>query len=254
MTTPKEPTRVMKLAKTLEPTSEIMADVLFKPDLHRLGFIEEATEQEIMNELMLFQCDPVFAMREGGPLTESITRFILGSPAYAKCEASAAMRGGKIRPIVDTRTHMLFPGMYPAIPGWHCDFVPRAFGQPDLTKLKNRVVKAQRYFTVVVSSHPDGVSNPCYLKESITADFSNEFPVWGQLHFQINALMDEHPIPMHVQADREIMMFNTSTIHRASIAHNKGWRFFYRMAVVDATAKNDIRKQTQVYADPNIGW
>lgn len=27
--------------------------------------------------------------------------------------------------LVDVKVHMLMPGQYPCIPGWHCDFVPR---------------------------------------------------------------------------------------------------------------------------------
>lgn len=28
----------------------------------------------------------------------------------------------------DVKVHMLFPGQYPCIPNWHCDFVPRVNG------------------------------------------------------------------------------------------------------------------------------
>ena len=164
------------------------------------------------------------------------------------------MKAGKIRPIVDTRVQLLFPGMYPEIPGWHCDFVPRMFGQPDLNKLRSRLLKSYRIFSVVISSHQDGVSNPCYIRGTIRGTFTHIHPIWGQLNLQINKLIDENPVSTHIQIDREIIMHTASTIHRTAVAHNKGWMYSFRLALVDLEAQNEIRTQVQVYSDPNIGY
>src|SRR5580700_1237659 len=93
--------------------------------------LPEFPRRVVKNEPMLFNCDFDAAWRLGGPITRYFIDAVLraggfGSPAEAPRYFDAPI-------IVDTRVHMLMPGWYPCIPGWHHDDVPRtrADGQPD---------------------------------------------------------------------------------------------------------------------------
>lgn len=79
------------------------------------------TLEQIKNEPMLFSCDCIHARRLGGPITHAFldslpTDWLLADDF-----------------VVDSRVHMLMPGWFPAIPGYHHDDVPRSRedGQPD---------------------------------------------------------------------------------------------------------------------------
>jgi hypothetical protein len=71
-----------------------------------------ATQDEIKREPMLHRATAQFALENGGPLTRS---FLLSLQLAWSADI-----------LVDSRVHMLMPGMWPCIPGWHHDDVPRS--------------------------------------------------------------------------------------------------------------------------------
>jgi hypothetical protein len=75
----------------------------------------------LKREPMLFACDVSTASELAGPVTRAWL------DALPQLDAPA---------IIDTRVHMLIPGFWPCIPGWHHDDVPRERedGQPDYFK------------------------------------------------------------------------------------------------------------------------
>lgn len=88
----------------------------------------DCSDKNIKNEPMFFNSDFQFAYENGGEITKAFL--------------NALPDNWKVRDLVfDSRVHMLMPGWYPAIPGWHHDDVPRApiptgqhfitAGQPD---------------------------------------------------------------------------------------------------------------------------
>jgi hypothetical protein len=74
--------------------------------------IEQPTNDEIKDTPSLWNASLGDAVKYGGDLTR---------------EALSAMDlvGDKRYTIVDTKVHMLAPGQYPALPGWHTDGTPR---------------------------------------------------------------------------------------------------------------------------------
>lgn len=85
---------------------------VFKPSIKILNpFAVGIDSNAIKNEKMFFNSDLVFAYENGGPITKS---FIDNLPEEWKTNS-----------VFDSRVHMLMPGWYPAIPGWHHDDVPR---------------------------------------------------------------------------------------------------------------------------------
>ncbi len=68
----------------------------------------------------------------------------------------------KLYPNCDVRIHRLYPGDFPAYPGWHCDGEYREtyFSQPDLDR-----INVHYHITATASSHSCGVSNTQFLNE-----------------------------------------------------------------------------------------
>ena len=80
------------------------------------------SDDEVKNEPMLFSCNFEYALILGGPLT---ARFLAALPPEFLMAKDL---------IIDSRVHMLMPGWFPCIPGYHHDDVPRASrlcGQPN---------------------------------------------------------------------------------------------------------------------------
>jgi len=79
------------------------------------------TQDDVKNEPMFFNSDLDFASKNGGPITRAFIKHFISEQ-------------GDRRPYVfDSRVHMLMPGWYPCIPGFHHDDVPRSTstGQPN---------------------------------------------------------------------------------------------------------------------------
>lgn len=89
-------------------------------------------EQYVKNEPMLFSATPKFAWENGGPITRDFLALFFGISLAD--EASWVLRDSKVgNYCFDSRVHMLMPGWFPCIPGWHHDDVPRSCsdGQPN---------------------------------------------------------------------------------------------------------------------------
>lgn len=78
-------------------------------------------EREVKNEPMLFSCDFNSAYYLGGCITR---RFLEILPTDFRNSKDL---------IIDSRVHMLMPGFWPCIPGYHLDDIPRELpnGQPN---------------------------------------------------------------------------------------------------------------------------
>jgi hypothetical protein len=156
----------------------------------------------------------------------------------------------------DIRIHRLYPGVYPAYPGWHCDGEYRKtyFAQPDLNE-----IKISKHIIVTVSSAKDGVSNPEFLNMEWHFDSNqvNQTEVlWKQVNQNINnSNIELDTIPTF---DGEIILFDNWSLHRVLPAKIRGWRLFFRMSMwhkpnLDVCGK--ISKQETVYLNVNnAGW
>jgi len=223
---------------------------LFNSKVKYLGkFAESIPDSEIKNEPMFFNSDYDFAFENGGEITKS---FLLSLP-----------HEWRTQPLVfDSRVHMLMPGWYPAIPGWHHDDVPR-----------QKIPTGQHFIT---AGQPD-YDNPRYQSDHIMGLVNasicpTEFAigecgmnsvnegdlVYRQWDSEIRNLLQRGEIYKVESPDRTLLNFNCNTFHTGQKAVGNGWRWFGRVSrntdrVNEVT--NEIRAQVQVYLEfPMEGW
>lgn len=203
-----------------------------------LSKMREFTVEEIKNEPMLFNCTFDFAWKHGGPITRE---FLALLPEYWREDS-----------VFDSRLHMLMPGWYPCIPGYHHDDVPRTRvdGQPNYDDPNNKSL----HVMATVNSHVA----PTY---GIKGDVVVPVVELGHKIYQIwhrhltneisNGILTEEPIPSNT-----LVEFDSNFFHRGSAAVQNGWRWFGRISRwTTRKPTNEIRRQAQVYmTDLNEGW
>jgi hypothetical protein len=87
--------------------------VLFnRSPLATAGSIEQPTNDEVKDTPSLWNASLEDAVKYGGDLTRAAL-------------SAMSLVGDKRYVIVDTKVHMLAPGQFPALPGWHTDGTPR---------------------------------------------------------------------------------------------------------------------------------
>lgn len=194
------------------------------------------TTDELKYEPMLFQADLKFSYENGGPVTKEVIDSIIDDVNVFTDKHI----------VIDTRVTMTMAGTYPSIPGWHCDAVPRSekYDQPDLSKINSHV----KHYMVLLS---DVEAHTCTeFVEDVFKTHINKENVWGGLHEDI----EESNVKTRFIKPGEVIVFDQNSIHRASPTVNPGWRYFFRLSLVDFEPANEIRKQVQVYSPMNGGW
>lgn len=210
-------------------------------------FNDDWPEDVIKVEPMFFNASVQFAMENGGPITQE---FLKGLPP------------GWDGAVLDSRVHMLMPGWYPAIPGYHHDDVPRP-----------RVPVGQHFMT---SGQPD-YDNPRYYSEHLMGLVNGEicpteFAIGrcmmpavpdGQLiyrvwHEEVERLLADGSLKRVSAPSGVYLGFNWQTFHAGIKAVKNGWRWFCRLSRNTERCDhitNEIRKQVQVYLEfPMEGW
>lgn len=204
---------------------------------------------EIKDEPMFFNCDLQFAFKNGGQITKQFIDALPEEWLDGKC-------------VFDSRVHMLMPGWYPAIPGYHHDDVPRpeiatgqhfiTAGQPDYINPRYR------------SEHIMGLVNAdiCPTVFAIGECDMSDIPegelIYRQWDAEIKEQLQQGIIQLELIKDRTLTYFNCDTFHTGQKALSNGWRWFGRVSRnTDRVNKitNEIRKQVQVYLEfPMEGW
>jgi hypothetical protein len=221
----------------------------FKPNIETVdNYVSsvEVSQDTLKNETMFFSCSPEFIEehKDSAPITyELMTNFIL--------PAMYGMQNDK-NIIIDTRVNMLMKGQYPSIPGWHCDAVPRGYnGQPDFSQCDDSV---QHYMCLVsdrLNEESDSVSGTQFITNLRRYSLDPD-KVWQSLHEEV---MKDSDKKIRSVKDREVIRFNQLAIHTATPAVSNGWRLFFRASLLNKEPANEIRRQTQIYVDPNnAGW
>ncbi|MEL7338966.1 MAG: hypothetical protein AAGM67_00665 [Bacteroidota bacterium] len=151
--------------------------------------------------------------------------------------------------VVDSRVTHCMKGMYPSIPGWHCDEVPRdkETGQPDFEAFDENV----HHWMILVSTDPMH-SRTKFLTHEFEFSYTEDSTVYQQLDKQVS----EAGKGFSYVENKEWYHFKQDTVHTASEATSNAWRYFLRVSLVkDRPIQNVIRKQVQVYlTDPSQGW
>jgi hypothetical protein len=186
----------------------------------------------IEKEPMLFHASEEFARAKGGPITHA---FLDGIADWGPV-------------VIDSRVHMLMPGFWPCIPGWHVDDVPRtrADGQPDHT---NPCYK---------SEHVLALFGDCSLTQFTEGDFMLEDPepFTGKVYQLWNRYLEKQALHISAVPPETLCFFNWQSLHRGQPATKRGWRLFIRASrSTHERPVNKIRVQTQVYlVDPTESW
>lgn len=211
-------------------------------------FAPDVSNDEIKNEEMFFNSDLIFAYERGGPITRS---FIDSLPLDWRRDV-----------VFDSRVHMLMPGWYPAIPGYHHDDVPRpeipvgqhfiTAGQPDYD---NPRYKSEHIFGLVNAQ-------VCPTNFAIGTCTMPEIPegelIYREWHKEVEKRIADGSMLLMPAADRTLIRFDWQSFHSGSKAVGNGWRWFGRVSRNTDRVKtitNEIRRNAQVYLEfPMEGW
>lgn len=224
-----------------------------KPERKKYTFISEAKiagdmgshwrTAEIKDEPMFFNCDAHFAWEHGGPITR---KFIYELRNTANIDVH--------RLVIDTRVHMLMPGWYPAIPGWHHDDVIRSRpdGQPNYDDPKALLPKHAMALV-------NGDICPTQFalgKFELDEVLPGEGPVYKKWHDEIQIAVDARYLTLMEAPANALILFDAATFHQGVAARKNGWRWFGRASWhTDRVPTNEIRRQVQVYMEnPTEGW
>lgn len=170
---------------------------------------------------------------------------------------------------IDSRVHMLMPGWYPCIPGWHHDDVQRTGKDKQPDYFAENPIRAQHIMMLVgadVSATELATGETGFLiPDEGTGNVYEQLSKDVDFEIKANRLISSF-IP-----DKTLVQFDDRTWHRGSAAVKDGWRFFIRATkffredkelsynsyvnVKPPKISNEIRHQTQVYLPViDAGW
>jgi hypothetical protein len=222
-----------------------MKTVTFKPSLSILSSFSGSASIPMMNaEVPLAGASVDFALEHGGPLVKRILNSWTWDDEWLK----RAVENG-YNQVIDVRIQRLMPGMYPSIPGWHCDAVPRSgyHSQPDFKKAD---VKNVMHYTALISTD-DEVCNTEFLTDELKMEINPERGVWEQVHRKIE---EEKPVIQQI-APGALYRFGQLALHRAAPTKVRGWRLFFRLSIYYNKPLNVIPRMQQVYLiSEKAGW
>lgn len=141
------------------------------------------------------------------------------------------------------------PGMYPAIPGWHCDEIKRTEGKIDCSKFHDNDQKA--HFIGIIDFTG---SRTKFLEADVTLPCSDN--LWKDLHKLIETDISFDEADFFYAESKKIYRMTYQCIHTAQPAAQQGWRWFGRLTLnTERNHTNELRKQCNVYVDvDNSGW
>lgn len=205
--------------------------IVFNRSVEFLETLDGLPDQDQIRRIpQFFRADADMVYRLGGPFLRQL---------LAKAPLSRSHRYVSI----DTKVHMLMPGWYACIPGWHCDdFYRPTDDQPDLSRIAHGW---SDHVCVVVgpTALPDFVVEPLTLPAPEEMDREGR-PLYAVYHERIEALRPRRARP----ASGQMVKFDCLAFHGGTPADRHTWRLFARITQSDHFAPlNEIRTQTQVY-------
>lgn len=211
------------------------------------GELPQFSQDQVKNEPMLFNCNANSAYQLGGPITQE---FISLLPDEWK----------SVPLVIDSRVHMLMPGWYPCIPGWHHDDVPRtrADGQPNYAEGQDR----SEHIIALVNGD---ICPTRFATGLATFSTPRSGVIYAAWHKRVEQLIERGQLTTQDAPSNRLIHFNDRTWHTGTKAVSNGWRFFIRASRYwDADGNviarrnprtNEVRRQVQVYLDdPHKGW
>lgn len=208
-----------------------------------VGMLQRAhSTEEIRHEPMFFGATIEYAFEHGGPIVRDfITSLLAVAPEF---------KDG----IIDSRSHMLMPGWFPCIPGWHHDDVPRpaddSSGQPDYINPRYR---SQHILCLVGAKHaPTQFAHGRIHLPHVPDDQV----IYGNWHHVVEDAVKQGRLDVVEAQEGALHYFDDRTLHQGVPAVTSGWRHFIRISIGgDRRPANEIRAQVQVYLPaPMAGW
>lgn len=151
---------------------------------------------------------------------------------------------------IDTRVHMLKPGWFPCIPGWHTDFIRRS-EDGDL-QFQPEQDKDVRHFALC-SHQPTTI----FLRNrNIELEDEN----WGDISRDIETRIQKRFLNPFQVDPGNLIEFNSLELHKGTKCEQAGWRYFFRATLFPEGDErrgeyaNKRRWQTQVYSPEHKGW
>lgn len=198
------------------------------------------TPEEVKNEPMLFGCNAFYAMALGGALTKA---FLESLPDDWHAAADL---------VVDSRVHMLMPGWFPAIPGYHHDDVPRSRsdGQPNYENPEYRSEHVMMLVNADVCPTAFAVGSLDFTAPPLG------HTIYKEWHPDVESAVAAGILKLESIPDRTLAYFDDRTWHQATPAVGNGWRWFIRASRnTHRKPVNELRRQVQVYLEnPMEGW
>lgn len=223
---------------------------------YRLGEkLPDFDEALVKAEPMFWSATPAFAWKNGGPITRAFLASIFNITLAD--EALWVLRDSKVgNYCFDSRVHMLMPGWFPCIPGWHHDDVirSRSDGQPNYDAPGN-----SKHILALVNGDicPTEFAVGCADYPDVPIGGPPVYMVW---HRQVEQDIKEGVLRRETAPSNRLIHFDNQAFHQGTRAVKNGWRWFGRLTW-DAGYEegrphhNEIRKQVQVYLEnPMEGW
>lgn len=228
-----------------------MKSELLQPQVATVGAVLGTRKiSELAAEPCLFSCDMRAAEVQGGDITAGILEQVR---QVCKPAMLAAYEAG-LSEVIDVRVQRLMPGMYPSIPGWHCDAVPRAdyWSQPDFARLNPASFHVTTLVDTYEGGHQFGLCPTVFLDNAIKFNYDETRPVWKQLHQQIEAA----PQRTRYVRPGELLCFDSRSPHKATACRERGWRLFFRLSMYHRPpVVNKVQTVQQVYVlSEENGW
>lgn len=218
----------------VEPTSSRHA-YRFASGFSRGAPMPDFDQDAVKSEPMLFNCDAASARRLGGPITRAFLDALGFDPV-----------------VVDTRVHMLMPGWFPCIPGFHHDDVPRTRpdGQPDYDDPPYRSKHAMALINGEIAATEFAVG---YCDMPAVPLGETIYKVW---HQEVERLLASGELQRQHAPSNRVVWFDDEAFHQGVRATGAGWRWFGRASWnTDRKPTNEVRRQVQVYLEnPMEGW
>lgn len=214
------------------------------------GKIEQPSDELIKNTLSLHNASLEDAIKYGGDLT----RAAIGA---------MDLTFSKKYIVVDTKVHMLIPGMCPAIVGWHTDGVPRGSDLNPQTKGKPNIQAQEEMDSPIF--HLLVTGDDCRTKFIDDGKISLNVPkkpdtnLYKMVSQQVNELEAAGEVDTYSVPSCTAVKWDWWELHTGVPATKHGWRFLIRVTESDiqkpkTDLRDIIRLQQQAYLPETYGW
>ncbi|MGN4665786.1 hypothetical protein ACTFRP_07850 [Bacillus cereus group sp. MYBK234-1] len=211
--------------------------------------IEQPSIDVLKNTPALWNASLDDALKYGGELTKAAI-------------GAMNLRHDRKYIVVDTKVHMLMPGMCPAIPNWHSDGVPRGSELRPEAKANPNIFAQEKMstsrFHLLVTGEgclTEFVGQPVEL--DVPAEPSTR--LYGMVNQQVREKVAAGELEVFTAPTCTPIEFDWFDIHRGVEATKHEWRYLIRVTETDhmppqRDLRQVIRTQQQVYVPTDFGW